>query len=151
MSWRTESWTEAEDGKVIILRRKPRRPSVPQTLIDHAQSIERRRANAALYDRMTQILTQIAGGKLTKGVLMRLAERIADQKRIKIDRGARRMKDCLICWFCEQATDLTSSSLEGSTEPMPAFPEMDIDDFDILPPRSRDDDMPWSFEPDGFG
>jgi hypothetical protein len=145
-----QAWTEAEDGKVVILRARPPRPSVPQTLIDHQKCIERRRANAALYDRMTQILTRIAGGKLTKEVLMGLAERIAEQKRIKIDRGAKRMKDCLICWFCEQATELIVDAVapDEKNDPILAFPKMDIDDFDIAPLDAHDDDFPWFFEPE---
>jgi hypothetical protein len=147
-----ESCTETQDGKVIIIRQKPSRPSRPQTLIDQDNCIERRRAHATTYDKMRQFLTQITGGKLTKAVLMSLAKRIAEQKGIKIDRGAKRLKDCLICWFCEHASELLVDLVapHAKTESSLPFFKMEIDDFDFPRPSSRDEDMDSLFERDPF-
>jgi hypothetical protein len=89
--------------------------AVPETLIDHERCVERRRKNAALYDKMTRIIRHVTGGKLTKNALIPVAQQIADKTKVPIDPGAKRMKDCLICWFCERASDL----LTNPTEPLP--------------------------------
>jgi hypothetical protein len=41
---------------------------------------------------------------------------IAEAKGIKLDRLAKRSKECLICWFCEVAPDLI-------TQPIPSDPD----------------------------
>jgi hypothetical protein len=79
---------------VVVVRRHPRRLQISQTQIDQARCNERRRNNAELFDGMMQILTRMAGGNLTKSALMGFAEKIAEWKKIKIDREAKRMKDC---------------------------------------------------------
>jgi hypothetical protein len=101
--------TENIPRKVVIIRKKPCRTPLAQTKIDHDRCIERRRCNAANYDKMTQILNAALGGKATRENLLDLAEKLAAQKQLKIDRCARRMKEGLICWFCENACDFVSS------------------------------------------
>jgi hypothetical protein len=44
---------------------------------------------------------------------------------LQIDRAARRMKDCLICWFCENARQLNA---EGSVGECDAA--WDLDEWD---------------------
>jgi hypothetical protein len=121
------------DGKIVITRPKPRRPSVPQTEIDHLRCIERRRKNAPLFDRMTEILTYVTNGRMTKEVLLDLATKIADRKGIKIDRGAKRMKECLICWFCEHTNDVMALQASPSSEQTndPPFASTTIEECDI--------------------
>jgi hypothetical protein len=53
---------------------------------------------------MKQVLTVVSGGHLTMTILIDLAQKIAALKQIPLDRAARRRKDCLICWFCENAS-----------------------------------------------
>jgi hypothetical protein len=113
--------------------------------------IERRRNNAAMFDKMTQILSIVTGGKLTKAALMTLAEKVAAQKQVKIDREAKRMKDCLICWFCENTGDQDSLSSQATDEgnnkesAPPDFPAASIDEFDTSA-CFRDDDFFWSVD-----
>lgn len=132
---------------MIIIKRKPRRPSIPQTESDRNHAIERRRNNAALFDRMTEILTQVVGGKLTKQALMKVAQQVADQKQATIDRRAKRMKDCLICWFCEQACDLMRMAQSGHEPPEAAAgpPEFTTDELAL-----RDDELSWVYEPESL-
>jgi hypothetical protein len=144
--------TDDVPGKVVILRKKPRRTPLAQTQIDHDRCIERRRCNAASYDRMTQILNVVLGGKITKRNLMDLAEKIAAQKQIKIDRGAKRMKEGLICWFCENACDFTAPEAVPCREIGIAETPIEIwglphdDEFDLdLPSLLRGDDFAWGF------
>jgi hypothetical protein len=80
---------------------------------------------------------------------MRLAEKVAAQKQVKIDREAKRMKDSLICWFCENMGDLISLGSPATDEdqnmdiPTADVPRASIDDFDISGCFS-DDDLFWS-------
>jgi hypothetical protein len=144
------SWQPNADGKIVIIRQKPCRKSLPQTEVDHIQCIERRRQNAGMFNTMTQILTRITGGKLTKEALLKLANVIADRKQIKIDRGAKRMKECLICWFCEHVRDVLDLNIETTTE-KPAesedqqFPALTIDDCEIDTAKG-DQELTWESE-----
>jgi hypothetical protein len=79
---------------------------------------------------MSVILATALGGRLTKTALMDLAQRISAQKGIKIDRCARRIKDGLICWFCENAQRIVQ-------QPVPDYGEQ-ISDFDFPPPWGGD-------------
>jgi hypothetical protein len=132
--------------EIVIVQSKPRRPPLAQTRIDQDQCIERRRCNAALYDRMTQILNAVLGGKVTKQHLMELAVKIAAAKGIKIDRGAKRLKDGLICWFCENACEFVAPRAASP-------PGIDIvdgwapsaDEFEMPLPI---DGVPWTFDPE---
>jgi hypothetical protein len=49
----------------------------------------------------------------TKEELLRLAEKFERSKGVRIDRSAQRLKDCLVCWFCENCPELLSPSPEG--------------------------------------
>jgi hypothetical protein len=147
--------TEDLPGKIVIIRKKPRRLPLAQTQIDRDQCIERRRCNGALYDRMTQILGVVLGGKITKRNLMDLAEKIAAQKQIKIDRGAKRMKEGLICWFCENVCDFPARQAAPCHEMRIAETSLEIwarpdeDEFDIaLPALLTGDDLAWGFDPE---
>jgi hypothetical protein len=144
--------TEEGLRKIVIVRRKPRRTQIPQTQVDHARCIERRRCNAALYDRMARILDAALGGKATKQNLMALAEKIASEKRIKIDRGAKRMKEGLICWFCENARSFISEEAlppqgfdmdENFAE---AWAPREGDEFDLSSSSLLTSDLPWRLD-----
>jgi type III secretory pathway component EscV len=147
MAWRSSPCVEASQGEAVVIKRKPHRTPIIQTEIDHDNAVLRRRNNEALFDRMTQILTHVAGGKPTKQVLMKLAQQIADKKQIKVDRIAKRIKDCLICWFCEQVPDLiTVAETEiGAPEKETGFEELGSQEMTFV-----DDEFPWVFDADRF-
>jgi hypothetical protein len=56
-----------------------------------------------LYARMTETLTNLASGgnRLTKADLLKFAHERGDPLGLKVDRLARRLFTCAICWFCE--------------------------------------------------
>jgi hypothetical protein len=108
--------------KFVIQVVRPSRPSAAQTVIDREHSIRRRRAVGRAYEQMCALLTHLTGGRLTRCALMRLAEELATTRGIRIDRTAKRMKDCLICWFCENWVRLS--------QPQPLKDTMWIDDGD---------------------
>jgi hypothetical protein len=108
-----------EAHQIIVIRRtKPSRPSVAQTMIDHERSNERRRRVGPLYDQMCVILTRLTSGKLNRAILLGLAEQLAKQKGITVDRTAKRLKDCLICWFCENCQELLWQPRRPPTPPL---------------------------------
>jgi hypothetical protein len=130
MTWRKTFDWEINDSQTITIKRKPHRNSLRQTEIDHHDATIRRRNNGALFDQMTRVLTQALDGKCRLPELLRFARRIADQQHVKIDRLAKRLKDCLICWFCEHAPELIA-------DPRPP-----------LQPSSAcsDDELDWLFD-----
>jgi hypothetical protein len=106
MAGRPECSKEGDNPNVVVIRQHPYRRSIHQTQIDNERFIERRRNAGPLFDKMKQLLTLVTRGKLQKGQILALAERIAQEKHLKIDRGAKRIRDCLICWFCEHSSDI---------------------------------------------
>jgi hypothetical protein len=96
-----------------------------------------------MFDRMSRILSAVLQGKTTKKALLHLAQAIATKKQIKIDRTAKRMKDGLICWFCEHATDLVI----GDGFPQQSGDDFHFDDFDLAL-SFRDEENPGPFNPE---
>jgi hypothetical protein len=138
----------AAKPKFVIQVARLSRPSAVQTVLDHEYSIQRRRAVGPAYDRMCALLTRLTGGKMTRGTLLRLAEELATARGIRVDRTAKRMKDCLICWFCERAGDLATKPLRELPIAVPDrevdFPSLLLDEFEN-PDLFRDPDFAWEF------
>jgi hypothetical protein len=121
---------EVRNGKIVIIRNKPRHESIPQTQRDREHCNKRRQAQGRAFDKMTQTLTVAMGGNLSRVGLLELARTIAVQKGIALDRTATRMKDALICWFCENAGELPSTVLVEQVQPRrelyDLFPEEEV-------------------------
>jgi hypothetical protein len=109
-----------------------RKGSVPQesahTSVKEPEALQvriqrRRRSVDALHSRMARFLASLLHGETSKPRMLQLAERIARERHVKIDRLAKRSKECLICWFCEVAPDL----LTGFLPPMPKEQTQEID------------------------
>jgi hypothetical protein len=47
-----------------------------------------------------------------KADILHLAEKFESSKGVRVDRSARRLKDCLVCWFCENCPELLSPNPE---------------------------------------
>jgi hypothetical protein len=108
-----------ENGKIVIIRQKPYRPSLEQTQRDHDRCQERRRNHGSVFDQMARTLPKVFGENPTKSKLMEFAQSIAAEKGLTIDRGAKRMKDGLICWFCENAPHLLVENTFESSNASP--------------------------------
>jgi hypothetical protein len=50
---------------------------------------------------------------MIKANLINIAESVAQTKGFKVDRLARRSKDCLICWFCEIAPEIMIAPIQA--------------------------------------
>jgi hypothetical protein len=132
----TQSFSAGKPMFVIKVVR-PSRPSAAQTVLDREHSIRRRRAVGWGYDQMCTLLTRMTGGKMTRCALLQLAAAYG----IRIDRTAKRMKDCLICWFCEnwgrlrqppipQAPPVDDTTwMDDIDSPAMSFDFADVDDF----------------------
>jgi hypothetical protein len=64
---------------------------------------------------MSRFLSRALGRQMTRTNLLKLAEQIATARGVKLDRLAKRTKEVLIVWFCENALDIL-----GNPE-MPVF------------------------------
>jgi hypothetical protein len=144
---------ERNNEKIIIIKQQTRRASVRQTQIDNDSFNKRRRNAGPLFDQMKQILTIATGGQMKKCRILALAERIAQEKQLKLDRSTKRIKDCLICWFCEHLCDVMSVLLptnnvthEVSTTKM-SDKESQHDPFDNLF-MSDHSEVTWMMESD---
>jgi hypothetical protein len=85
----------------FIKRTSKRGNTVRETLRYRDKAILRRRRNEALFGTMQIILEK--HGYQNKTQLFELAKRVRENNEgtPPIDRLAKRVKDCLICWFCE--------------------------------------------------
>jgi hypothetical protein len=101
---------------------------------------------------MKQLLTLVTGGQLQKGPILAFAKRIAQAKQLKIHRGAKRIKDCFFCWFCEHSPDVLPFLLpDGEMPNKPAGiglvkPVNDPLNSIFTP----DDEITWMSESDPF-
>jgi hypothetical protein len=106
-------------GPMTIIIRKTTKPTIRQTQLDEQRGIHRRKANERLFDQMMKKLQQNG-----KNSLLQFAKAVAKKKGISVDRLARRQKDSLICWFCENCPELlnddplTSVTNQQSAEPI---------------------------------
>jgi hypothetical protein len=78
--------------------------------------------NARMYSTMSRWLTVIFHGEPTKESLWQFASKIAAKLNIKIDRDARRLKDSLMCWICENAPQLLATEPATVPDLLPATP-----------------------------
>jgi hypothetical protein len=67
----------------------------------------RRRAVGAQFVAMTKSLDVWLHGDLSMARLSELAKSVATSKALRIDRLAKRTKEGLICWLCENVPELT--------------------------------------------
>jgi hypothetical protein len=84
---------------------------------DEKQRRFRRREVAQLYGPMSIFLSNKLGKLMNRRNLLRIVQNIADSRQIKIDRLAKRTRELLIVWFCENINDLLF------TEECPIFTE----------------------------
>jgi hypothetical protein len=71
--------------------------------------LKRRRKVGNCYDRMSKYLMQSLGTNFTNKVLLQIASGFAVARGLVVDRGAKRSKTALICWFCENCQWLLTS------------------------------------------
>ncbi|OHT10416.1 hypothetical protein TRFO_20293 [Tritrichomonas foetus] len=92
---------EKKDSQsIVIIKRSSAKEYTDRTSRDHEEQIWRRACCGSFFDRTQEMLRQLFGD-VKVGKLRLMAIMIAKQANIKIDRLAKRINDCLICWFCE--------------------------------------------------
>jgi hypothetical protein len=104
------------------------------------------RQNAQHYKEMKRILTIVTGGHLTMSVLLNLVNKMAKAKQLNIDRSARRMKDCLICWFCENVSVHGVAEVGQQIDPTPFVTPLQTNGLPADPFEVESDAWPWRDE-----
>jgi hypothetical protein len=115
---------------------------------------------------MTQFLSKLLGRHMNRANLLKLAAFVAEVRQVKVDRLAKRTKEILIVWFCENALDLIqdpsspllraavaelqSTTLEGTEDPPPPPPKLkpfpSLAEMGLLDPL-RPDPIRWPHLP----
>lgn len=86
---------------IRIPRSGKRRTLSQQTQKDQELTADRIRLNKERIDSILEKLVQLCGASPQKKDLLVLAREIQAESLIRLDRLAKRNRDCLICWFCE--------------------------------------------------
>jgi hypothetical protein len=82
------------------------------------------------------------GKNLSRVRLLELARTVSQQKGIVLDRCATRIKDALICWFCENAKEIMPDLLP---QPDQSTPPVDTS-YSGLNDLSLGEEIPWDFD-----
>jgi hypothetical protein len=78
--------------------------------MEQEKRIERMRRCGNDYHEMGQFFRTLRHDISCKTGLLALANAIASEKEIVIDRSAKRSKECLTCWFCENAKEILDTA-----------------------------------------
>jgi hypothetical protein len=101
--------TEKQGDKYVIKRSKPPRPTLAETEVDREKAATRRRGCSQLYGPMIDALETRFNKRAVRSEMLELAADICAERGIKLDRPAKRSKECLICWFCENVPELVGN------------------------------------------
>lgn len=84
-----------------IITRDPPKRGIANDYSKYRNKVdERRRNNSALYSNIENLLfTQLKG--ITQKKICQMADYIAKQGGLNVDRQAKRLRQSMICWFCE--------------------------------------------------
>jgi hypothetical protein len=114
---------------------------------EEEKKLLRRRRVDGQFQIMVKFLTRILGNRMNKTGLLELAQSIVHSRSIKLDRRAKRSKEMLICWFCENINDFlcTLSNLSqdhsASTKVAEQSPEPSV----IVSSLGCNSDDEWAF------
>ncbi|KAH0789152.1 hypothetical protein GPJ56_006905 [Histomonas meleagridis] len=84
-----------------------------QTQKDQVMTANRVKINQALMPQILHNLELIFGAPPQKKQLLDAALRISPRINVQVDRLAKRSRDCLICWFCENWSKVSSVLIES--------------------------------------
>lgn len=90
-----------------------------QTQLDQAMTFKRVKKNESLLPEVVNQLEAILGKSPKKKTLLKFANSLSMVTHISLDRLAKRSRDCLLCWFCENWHLFPIKSINTST----TFPE----------------------------
>ena len=86
---------------IYVIKRTGKKPNNEKYKKVQDRQIKRRQKNADLFDNVRKTLDSYYNQPFKFKDAILLADSIAAKIGVKIDRDARRSKDTLICWFCE--------------------------------------------------
>lgn len=85
----------------IILRDPPKKMISDQYQEYMSVVADRRRKASDRFYQVQKILSALPKCKRRKSDILLIAKKISEKTGINIDRSAKRIYDCLICWYCE--------------------------------------------------
>ena len=105
-----------------------RKTLTSQTQKDQEMTVIRLKQNEAKIGKVTEILESLLGQRVQKKVLLEVAKEVSKKTRITLDRLAKRSRDCLICWFCENFEQVLPYTREilTSQSTIPTFMNQEI-------------------------
>jgi hypothetical protein len=114
--------SEKDNPPRIVIARVGKRASLSkQTEKDQELTAGRIRRNAAALDTVVHRLEMLYGPSLQKKDLLVVARQFTQ---VSLDRLAKRSRDCLLCWFCEN-WGVLEPLLFGARSPQPRVNEFD--------------------------
>jgi hypothetical protein len=114
---------------------------------DIEQAKSRRRRAQDRFGIMLRFLTSLLKNRMNKRNMLKLADVIAAQRNVEVDRLAKRTKEMLIVWFCENAFDFVFNptnqifvaALASLNTPVRhTHPDFEFDLADFVPHGQRD-------------
>jgi hypothetical protein len=97
--------TDPPPHPVVVIPRFGKRQTLSkQAERDQELIVARVRENRAALHRVTKELEYLCGESPQKKDLLVIARRLGGKLGIVLDRLAKRSRDCLLCWFCENWT-----------------------------------------------
>jgi hypothetical protein len=114
--------TDPPPHPVIVIPRFGKRQALSrQAERDQELIVARVRENRGTLDRVTRELEYLCGESPQKKDLLVIARRLCNKSGLALDRLAKRSKDCLLCWFCENWATLEPDFRSLCTEQTGAF------------------------------
>jgi hypothetical protein len=93
-------------------RQVPDNSDIPNEVLQQRVPAHRRDVRS-IHPTVDYFLHRALNGHSSKRKVLEITRAIAQGKGVKLDRMAKRSKECLICWFCEVAPDfVTQSAME---------------------------------------
>lgn len=87
--------------QIYVIQRKPPQKCVSRKYEEHREVVaKRRRRVQEIYSSIEKILRSFPKVKKRSELLI-IASAFSHKLNIKIDRDAKRLNECLICWYCE--------------------------------------------------
>ena len=88
-------------SKKYVIKRTGKVQHTPEYFTEQKKLKERQKANCDLIPHIVKSLEIAFGHPVKFKEALCLADRLSQLIHIKIDRGSKRFKDHLICWYCE--------------------------------------------------
>ena len=123
-TWMVTSWENISMPGITIQRTGKRQSLSQQTQKDQELTVQRLKKNEQMIPTVTHFLELVLGKSPQKKLLLSLATQLTSITHIQLDRLAKRSRDCLLCWFCENWELFLPHLSEISSPSSPSSPSL---------------------------